>query len=228
MAALELTEAVVVDFPLRGEWTAVNTPARRVPSHGTDFFGQRFAIDFVQLDAKTGHPSASPVWRHLLVGLPVTSFLSWGQPVYAAFSGRVIAAGDRWPDRTRVHGLWELFRASVLSSLLRPTGEDYRPLTGNFLLVEGTPGVALYAHLRRDSLRVAPGDEVITGMPLAAVGNSGNSTMPHLHFHVMDGSDPRTARGRLCAFRSYARYVNGARQAVSVGVPEYLERVRAG
>ena len=35
---------VVVDFPLRGEnWMAVTTPAHRVPSHGTDMLGQRYA-----------------------------------------------------------------------------------------------------------------------------------------------------------------------------------------
>jgi len=42
----EFSTAAVLDFPLRGEWRALNTPAARVPSHGTDFFGQRYAIDF--------------------------------------------------------------------------------------------------------------------------------------------------------------------------------------
>ena len=48
---LDFTAAAVVDFPLRGEWRAVNTPAERVPSHGTDYFGQRYAYDFMRFDA---------------------------------------------------------------------------------------------------------------------------------------------------------------------------------
>lgn len=39
-----------VGFPLRGEWWAVHTPAHRVPSHGTDFFAQRYAFDFARMD----------------------------------------------------------------------------------------------------------------------------------------------------------------------------------
>lgn len=46
----EGTGAIVVDFPLRGEWTAYHTPAEKVPSHGTDQLGQRYAYDFVRFD----------------------------------------------------------------------------------------------------------------------------------------------------------------------------------
>ena len=49
----ELDEAVIVDFPLRGEgWVAVNTPGDRIPSHGTDMLGQRFAYDLLKVDAR--------------------------------------------------------------------------------------------------------------------------------------------------------------------------------
>jgi hypothetical protein len=42
---------VVLALPFEGSWLAVNTPARRVPSHGTHFLGQTFAIDFIAADA---------------------------------------------------------------------------------------------------------------------------------------------------------------------------------
>jgi hypothetical protein len=45
----ELDGAVIVDFPLRGErWVAENTPGDRIPSHGTDMLGQRFAYDLLK------------------------------------------------------------------------------------------------------------------------------------------------------------------------------------
>jgi len=225
---LDLSQAVVVDFPLRGEWTAVNTPARRVPSHGTNFFAQRFAIDLLQLDWTTRRPCATPAWRQWLTPVSASAFFCWGQRIYAAFAGRVVNIGDGWPDRRRVHGLWELFRIiSPLALLALPRGKNYRPLIGNFVVVEGTPGAALYAHLQWGSLMVALGDDVDAGTYLGTVGNSGNSTMPHLHFQLMDRPNPRKARGKLYAFRGYERYVDGVWQQVAAGIPGHLERVRA-
>ena len=41
---------MMVDFPLRGEWIAPHTPGDKVPSHGTDILGQRFAFDFMKTE----------------------------------------------------------------------------------------------------------------------------------------------------------------------------------
>lgn len=230
-ALLDLSQAVIVDFPLRGEWTAVNTPAERVPSHGTDYFGQRFAFDFVQLDWTTRRPSGAASWRHLFTAVPARMFFCWDQPIHAAFDGRVVVVGDGWPDRGRVNGLWELLRTTLFApaaAVMRGSSNpDYRPLAGNFILIQGDIGVALYAHLRQGSLRVAVGDQVSAGAELGRIGNSGNSTMPHLHFQVMDHVDPYKATGRLCAFRAYERYADGRWETIAVGVPARLERVRA-
>jgi murein DD-endopeptidase MepM/ murein hydrolase activator NlpD len=54
---------------------------------------------------------------------------------------------------------------------------------------------AALAHLRRGSLRVRPGDRVAAGQQLAACGNSGNSTEPHLHFQLMDHPSVLLATG---------------------------------
>ncbi len=65
----ELEDAVVVEFPLRGEWSVERTPARRIPSHGTDLLGQRFAYDLVRTDHRPGfhlHPAGT--LRLLLIG----------------------------------------------------------------------------------------------------------------------------------------------------------------
>jgi hypothetical protein len=58
----ELDAPVVVDFPLRGEWTVERTPAARIPSHGTDGFGQRYAYDLIRADGRPGvhlHPGGA-------------------------------------------------------------------------------------------------------------------------------------------------------------------------
>jgi hypothetical protein len=217
--------AAVVDFPLRGEWCALHTPAERIPSHGTDYFGQRFAFDFVRMNSEGNRFYPNSLLTHFFAVVPATAFFCWDQPVHSAFSGRVVSVGEDWPDRRWVNALWQLARATLFSR--GPRGTDYRPLAGNFVLVEGDAGVALYAHLRRGSIRVRSGQAVAVGTELGSVGNSGNSTMPHLHFHLMGGRDPLTAEGRLCAFRSYERYDSGAWVAVAGGVPGLLERMRS-
>jgi hypothetical protein len=50
----ELDDPVVVGFPLEGEWLAARTPAYRIPSHGTDALGLRFAYDLVRTDHRRG------------------------------------------------------------------------------------------------------------------------------------------------------------------------------
>lgn len=54
---------------------------------------------------------------------------------------------------------------------------------------------ALYAHLQTGSIRVVPGRPVGRGEVLGLVGNTGNSTEPHLHFHLSGGPAPLGANG---------------------------------
>lgn len=225
MTTLDLSSASVVTFPLQGEWVAVNTPAERVPSHGTDYFGQRYAFDFARLHEGGQKFYATSILRHFLAAVRATEFLAWDAPVLASFGGRVIKAGDGWPDRIRVNAMWEIFRATFLAQ--GPDGADFRRLVGNYVMVEGDPGVALYAHLRQGSVTVGDHESVAAGQEIGRVGNSGNSTMPHLHFHLMNGPDPLTAEGRLCAFTGYERRVGDRWIPVEQGVPGPMERVRA-
>ena len=63
MAMGELEDPVVVELPLRVEWSVERTPADRIPSHGTNLLGQRYAYDLVRTDHRPGfrlHPAGSP------------------------------------------------------------------------------------------------------------------------------------------------------------------------
>jgi hypothetical protein len=62
----------------------------------------------------------------------------------------------------------------------------------------------LVAHLRRGSVRVAPGGTVAAGDVLGACGNSGNSTQPHIHVQATDSVDWSSARGLPMLFRRAA------------------------
>jgi len=220
----ELRRAVVVDFPLRGEWAATSTPAERIPSHGTDYFAQRYAYDFYRLTSDGVKPYSAPVSKHLFGSIPAESCLCWNAPVFSAFAGIVIDARDGWPDRRRLSFLPDMLRATFGGA--EPRGDDFRPLTGNYIIVEGEKGFAMYGHLREGSFLVRDGEAVESGQAIGAVGNSGNSTIPHLHFQLQSGPDPRTATAIPCAFTGYERFHKGSWERVIDGFPGGLERIR--
>jgi len=67
---------------------------------------------------------------------------------------------------------------------------------GNYVILDlGESRYALYGHLMPGSLRVKPGDRVRHGEVIGRLGNSGNSTGPHLHFHLSDRNQPLAAEG---------------------------------
>jgi hypothetical protein len=223
--AWDITRAVRLAFPLRGEWTAFNTPAERIPSHGTDYFAQRYAFDLARLDMHRQQVSPHGFWRHGLGILRTDSCFGWAQPVLAPFNGRVVAAADGWPDRLRLSFFTNALRAFVFPRL--PTGDDYRPLTGNYIFLEGADGIAMLAHLKHGSVRVGVGERVLAGQALALVGNSGNSMMPHLHFQLMDGIDPFSATALPCKFATLELWDGADWNPASDVVPDRLETVRA-
>ena len=60
---------------------------------------------------------------------------------------------------------------------------------GNCLIIDqGHNEYAVYAHLKPGSLGIRRGDKVRTGQVLGLCGNSGNSSEPHLHFHLQDNA----------------------------------------
>lgn len=64
---------------------------------------------------------------------------------------------------------------------------DRAHMAGNYIAIDCGNFFVILAHLRRGSIDVATGDEVETGEPLAEMGNSGNSSEPHLHVHAQRG-----------------------------------------
>lgn len=90
-------DAVVLGLPFVGRWLVQNSPARRVPSHGTDLMGTRYAIDFVGVDERR---RTAPVrgWRAALATEPPERFVAWGPPVLAPLDGVVVRTHDGEPD----------------------------------------------------------------------------------------------------------------------------------
>ncbi|HEU5161085.1 MAG TPA: M23 family metallopeptidase [Streptosporangiaceae bacterium] len=204
-------DPIVVRPPVLGRWLAVNSPADRVPSHGVHAYAQSYAIDLVRLEDDGGGP-----WKALRAWPPARRarrFAGFGAPVYAVAGGVVVKAAGRQRDhwsRNSWPGLLFLFIEGSIREVLGP-----RFLFGNHVIVDMGDGVyAAYAHLRRGSVRVRPGQRVSAGERLAECGNSGNSSEPHLHFQLMDRRNVLVAAGLPFAFDRYE--IDGG---VATGVP---------
>ncbi|MDP2772124.1 MAG: M23 family metallopeptidase [Nocardioides sp.] len=191
--------AVLLDLPFRGTWLVQNSPARRVPSHGTDLFGVTYAIDFVAVDGRGR--SAPRTWRTFLSVEAPEVFRGFGEPVLAPADGVVVLTHDGEPDHEG--------RRSQLALVPYALGQARRvragvaAIAGNHVVLSLGPAgpFVLLAHLRRGSLLVRPGQTVRSGDQLAECGNSGNSTEPHVHVQVTDSTDWPSAKGLPLAFR---------------------------
>ena len=176
-------EAATIGPPLRGgPWLTGNGPApetghRRglIPIGGTPSIAQRFAIDYVKVG--DDHQTFSGD------RLKNTSYYAYGTDALVVADGRVVAVKDGIPE-------------NIPGPASRAVPITLETVGGNHVIVDiGGGRYAFYAHLQPGSLRVRLGDRVRKGQVVGLVGNSGNSTEPHLHFHISDGASPLGSEG---------------------------------
>ena len=222
----ELANAVVVEFPLRGEgWVAVTSPADRIPSHGTDMLGQRYAFDLLRVDERPRpHFHRASGIRTLVIGVPTRECYAWGAPIHSVFDGEIVQASDGFPERRRVHPVREAFLA--IKNALTFTPARLPSLLGNHVIARRGDLVAIYAHMAPGSVAVRAGQVVAVGEVIGRVGHTGNTTTPHLHFQLMDAIDPNVAKGVPCAFRTFDVLRGGTWHEVQNGIPGIEDRIR--
>jgi Peptidase family M23 len=171
---------IVIAPPLRGAgWLNLNgccdASAHRSARLAVDgshiVTHEMFAIDWTRLEGNrvfTGD------------GTRNEDYFAFGAEVLAVADGRVAFVRD---------GLPEEMPNEPVEAVQQPL--DFG---GNEVVLELAPGVyAFYAHLQPGSIRVHVGDTVTTGQVLGLLGNTGNTTAPHLHFALEDGPDLLTA-----------------------------------
>jgi hypothetical protein len=226
---LDKREPIIVEFPLRGEWLSPNTPGTKIPSHGTNKLGTRYAYDFIQVDWKRkGWPAyRGSLLQYLLFGIPINEYYCWGREIYAPCDGVVVQAKDGYEERERTNFISDLSNANKNAHHFNPQKDDVQSVAGNYIIMEcGENVYAAVVHLQTGSVRVTVGQNVKKGEVIGKVGHSGNSFAPHLHFQLMDSSDIATAKGLPCAFKQYEVFQNGEWQAVSNSIPTAKDRIR--
>jgi hypothetical protein len=176
-APIALDTAVpIIAPPLAGpHWVAFNgccAPggshrSTAMPVNGQLHFAQRFAIDWMQLDDAGRLVRGDPANVH--------SYTSYDREVLAVAEGTVVETLDALDDQ-------------VPGRNPDPSSITIDNVDGNHVVLDlGGGRHAFYAHLRKGSVAVRRGDRVRRGQVLGRIGNTGNTSAPHLHFHLMDG-----------------------------------------
>ena len=187
--------------PFRGRWWALEAPRPTLGNHHAVVPDQRHAYDFA-------------IWRgrgtHRGDGAQNRDYWAWNRPVLAPAAGTVVAVADGLRDN----------RPQVQTDARHPAGN-------HVVLRLGRNEHALLAHMRSGTVRVRPGQRVARGHVLGRVGNSGNSSEPHIHLHLQDRPEVRSGqavgiplRGPLGSVRTGdfltppSRAMPGAREAL--------------
>jgi hypothetical protein len=156
-------DPVAIDSPLAGEWAMLAGGRSTLISHHYRTPIVSNAVDFVQLDEEGRGHDGDPKRE--------TSWYGFDEPVLSPANGTVVSVSDVHPDE--------------------PVGNlGQKPSYGNHVLLDiGDGRYAVLGHLRQGSARVSKGERVRLGQQIAAVGDSGDSLVPHLHFQVQDCPD---------------------------------------
>jgi hypothetical protein len=178
-------EARALAFPLQGGRFMVGQGGGiELLNHHADHPQQRYAADIVAID-ESGYRASG-----LLPGR-LEAYAIFGQTVVSPCAGEVVGARDDFPDLTP------------------PQGDADNP-RGNHVTID-CDGVRIeLAHLQKGSVGVRPGEQISAGDGVGKVGNSGNTTEPHLHVHAVDRTTgeavPMAFEGRVPVRNSL--YVN--------------------
>lgn len=165
---------------------------------------ETFAIDWVRLDANNRFFTGD--------GTRNEDYPGFGAEIHAVADGTVVFVRDGIPEETPNE----------------PPTTLHQPLDygGNEVVLEIAPGVfAFYAHMQPGSIRVQIGKTVTTGQVLGGLGNTGNSTAPHLHFELVNGPDVLTANSLPFVIDEYTLVGSVAPESTAddiriVGTPE--------
>ncbi|MFT3796945.1 M23 family metallopeptidase [Microbacterium sp.] len=160
-------------YPFTGRWLVQNSPANRVPSHGTHAFATARAIDFVPVTASGRTAPITP--DSLVRPEPAERFPGFGRSILAPVEGVIMAVHDSAPDHPASRGLPSIRYALTQR---RRAAAGWVALAGNHVLIDSGGIIVVLCHLQQGGIRVGPGQRVQVGDAIGRCGNSGNSTEP--------------------------------------------------
>ncbi len=179
---LKRTQAFSGRLPFDGVWYVAAEHGFLDPHKR--FLAEAFAYDFLQIG-----PNGKSFQRD---GKNNADYFAYGKKVLAAKDGIVVSV-----------------RGDMAENVPGETTNAQTP-SGNVVIVDhGDNQFGYYAHLKPFTVQVKAGARVRAGEVLGDAGNSGDSTEPHLHFHVMNSADPADADGVPVVFENWKAQSHG-------------------
>ena len=170
-----------MQLPFKGTWTVFWGGDTKAQNQHVGVKFQQHAFDLVITDAQQKSFRSD--------GKRNEDYYAFGQTVSSPCDGMVVSVVDGVPDNV----------PGVVNSLYVP---------GNTVILKtGNNEYVFMAHFKQHSIQVKEGEVLKKGQVVGQCGNSGNSSEPHLHFHLQDAADPLQANGIKCNFKQLI--VNG-------------------
>lgn len=171
---------VKYSLPFKGEWVVVNGCFTKQFSHSWDIPTQRYAYDFLILkDGKSYENNPKSV----------EEYYCYNKSILAPADGVIVEVVNNAED-SFVFGNGRFYNRA-------------KHIAGNYIVIQhDETEYSTLAHLKKDSITVKVGEQVIRGQIIAKCGNSGNSTEPHLHFQLQDGKSFYSSLGLPILFQN--------------------------
>jgi murein DD-endopeptidase MepM/ murein hydrolase activator NlpD len=161
-------------LPFKGEWSVTWGGDTKEQNYHVESVAQKNAFDILIKDEQG--------YTHKGKGEFNEDYYAFGKELYAPCDGEVVLVVDGVKDN--------------IPGVLNPI---YIP--GNTVIIKtATSEYAFFAHFKQHSIVIKQGQKVRTGELLGLCGNSGNSSEPHLHFHLQNVEDMTKATGAKCFF----------------------------
>lgn len=176
-------ESYLIELPVRGTWTAGHAGGSVSTNYHNASTAQQYAIDIVKVNDEAKFYTNN--------GSELENVFSFGEPLYSPVDGMVVALVDTLPN----------------SEITIAPSDSLNP-AGNHVVIEfETDRYVILAHLEPNTISINKGDTVRAGDFIGNIGNSGNTSWPHLHMHIQDLPmiDNKNATGYPFRFKKMER-----------------------
>lgn len=163
-----------LQLPFREEWTVIWGGDTKELNYHIDFEAQKNAFDMVITDAKGNSFKTS--------GKTNEDYYAFGKELTSPCDGEIVLVVDGVRDN--IPGELNPLHIPGNSVIIKTRNNEY----------------LFFAHFKQHSIKVKAGQKIKQGSVLGLCGNSGNSSEPHLHFHIQNIEDMNHATGAKCYF----------------------------
>lgn len=177
----------VLELPFGGQWLTFWGGDTKKQNQHHDVHNQKYAFDFVKID-KSGKTHKNKGEEN---------------EDYFAFAQNVLAPGDGVVTDV-INGVRDNSPGSL---------NPYSGLGNAVIIKHRELEISVLAHFKQNSIRVNVGDKVKKGQVLGLCGNSGNSSEPHIHYHLQNTPIIQEGLGRKCFFENVALTKNGKEES---------------